>query len=105
MQLLTPGEYELDNFGVDSTQTIQFYENELIDDPSAPFGDKLALVKQGTTLEEVLEACLDRLKRLDERLPSQYNKLAISHLTVVLQTLGNRTKDRVARGVEGTHEA
>ena len=55
----------------------------------------------GVQNEPVVAILIDRLKFLDDKFPSDYNKAAIFHLEQALESLQARTKDRVERGVEG----
>jgi hypothetical protein len=58
--------------------------------------------KQGMTIEEVLEAVIYRIKLYNEQVPCRENALAITNAEQALMWLEHRTKDRIARGVEGT---
>lgn len=59
----------------------------------------------GAFVEDVIIAALERLEAY-QRSPfkCQANADAIGHLGLALEALDNRTKDREARSVEGTHE-
>lgn len=59
----------------------------------------------GMTIEAVLEAVIDRIKFYNEKVPCRENSLAITNAEQALMWLERRTKDRVARGVEGTMKA
>lgn len=59
----------------------------------------------GMTIEAVLEAVIDRIKFYNEKVPCRENSLAITNAEQALMWLEHRTKDRVARGVEGTMKA
>ena len=61
--------------------------------------------KNGTTLEEMLRVCSERLADLDSRFHCQENEDALKHIESARACLEARTKDRTARGVEGKHEA
>jgi len=63
---------------------------------------KFATVYDGTTNEEVLEMLIDRMHYLNGLMHSPNNDKAIGALKLALEFLNKRTKDRVARGVEGT---
>lgn len=56
----------------------------------------------GMTIEAVLEAVIDRIKFYNEKVPCRENSLAITNAEQALMWLERRTKDRIARGVEGT---
>jgi hypothetical protein len=69
----------------------------------------------GAILEDVIEACLQRLRFFNGEYPSatgelitkfrnRYNSLAISDLEGAQNWLVRRTLERQARGVEGTYE-
>jgi hypothetical protein len=101
MKIFTPGHlYELENFEAKNKpgQTIQFIEKE----PASPGSSKLVTIADGTTNEEVLRVLIDRLRFLGEKLPSRENSLAATRLEEALLWLEKRTRDRQARGVEGT---
>jgi hypothetical protein len=57
----------------------------------------------GTTNEEVIQLLIDRIRSLDLVLPSPWNGAAIDHLEEALSALNTRTRERQARGVEGTN--
>ena len=59
----------------------------------------------GTTLEQMLTVSIERLKTLNERFSCRENSLAITKMQEALMWLNERTKDRVARNVEGQHKA
>jgi len=54
--------------------------------------------------QEVLELVAERLRELNETVPSRETSLAITNVEQAILWLDERTRDRVARGVEGTHE-
>lgn len=56
----------------------------------------------GTTNEEVIQLLIDRIESLNKIMPSEYNNAAVSNLQTALYMLGQRTKNRERRGVEGT---
>jgi hypothetical protein len=58
----------------------------------------------GTTNEAVLAAVTHRLKYLNGKFPCRENALAITKLEEALMWLEARTKNRVVRGVGGTHQ-
>jgi hypothetical protein len=52
----------------------------------------------------VIDACADRIRYYQAgRFASDYNAKALEHLEEALAALNQRTKDRKAREVEGTH--
>lgn len=59
----------------------------------------------GTTNEAVLSVVIHRLKFLNGKFPCRENALAITKLEEAKMWLEERTRNRVARGVEGKHEA
>lgn len=99
MKIITPGhEYELDNFEGGDRQPLSFIHK-------VSKGESLVTVKNGTTNEEVLAVLIDRLNFLHLKLPSRQSAIAITKLQEALMWLQNRTQERIARGVEGTHVA
>lgn len=58
----------------------------------------------GVINEEVLRVLIHRMMRLNEKLYCMENRMVINHLSRALDWLGERTKDRTARKVEGTHK-
>ncbi len=59
----------------------------------------------GALVEDVIEACIDRLEFYqDSDFRSEYNEEAIVYLNRALAALNNRTEERLARSVEGTHQ-
>lgn len=60
----------------------------------------------GAFVEDVIDACADRIRYYQAgRFASDYNAKALEHLEAALAALDQRTKDREARAVEGTHGA
>jgi len=59
--------------------------------------------ENGTTIEEMLRVARERLSQLNNKFPSRQNSLAITKIEEAEMWLENRTKDRIARGVEGMH--
>lgn len=58
----------------------------------------------GVTQEALLAIVLDRLRSFQQGpFPSPHNGTALAHCEAALFDLQNRTRDRIARGVEGTH--
>ena len=59
----------------------------------------------GAFVEEVIEAAIDRIRFYQSgKFNCEENAEALSHLELALAVLQQRTADREARGVEGTHE-
>lgn len=59
----------------------------------------------GVTQEALLAIVIDRLKSFQAGpFACDDNELALRHCQAALSTLQNRTKARIARGVEGTHQ-
>ena len=59
----------------------------------------------GVTHEALLAILIDRLKSFqDGPFACDDNELAMKHCQEALNTLQNRTRARIARGVEGTHQ-
>jgi len=59
----------------------------------------------GCQIDDVLHWCKLRLKEFHKILPDMATELAIHRLEDVLEILVERTRDRVARGVEGSSAA
>jgi hypothetical protein len=104
MIILTPGHlYELGNFDKpgDPGQLIQFIEKK----PASEGSTELVTVSDGTTNEEVLKVLIDRCWSQFNKFPSRETALAITRLEEALMWLEKRTRGRIARNVEGTHQA
>ena len=71
--------------------------------PIAPGSTELETVHDGTTNEAVLEMMIDRLKFLNNKVPSRETALAITKIEEALMWLEKRTAERKQRGVEGTN--
>lgn len=71
------------------------FELHFQDGPIQEFG------VNGTTNEAIIQILVDRIESLNKLAPCRENSLAITHLQEALHWLEHRTKDRVARGVEG----
>jgi len=104
-RVVSPGHlYELENFEVnlnDQYQTIRFIEKvPATDDPT-----KLVTVMNGTTNEEVLKVLIHRMGVINGKFPCRENSLAITKMDEALMWLEERTRKRLARGVEGQHKA
>ena len=61
--------------------------------------------KDGMTIEEVINAVIQRLSLYNAEVPCTDNINALSSLDDALVYLRRRTEDRIARGVEGTMKA
>jgi len=87
--------YTLENFQQEGlpAQEITFYKLN----PDGSY-------ENGTTLEEMLRVSFERLTDLNSRFPCLENEDALKGIAVARERLEARTKDRVARGVEGKHE-
>lgn len=97
MKVIVPGHiYELKHFE-DNTdfQSLSFIHKE-------KNGDEFKTIQDGTTNEEVLEVLIDRLKFLNQKLPSRETSIALTKCEEALMWLDHRTVDRVRRRVEGT---
>lgn len=57
--------------------------------------------RNGAFIEDVLEVCLTRLRELNGKFPCRENSLAITNIEQGLMWLNERTRKRVAQGVEG----
>lgn len=58
----------------------------------------------GAFVETVINACMMRLGFYQKKFPCRENAKALSCLETALFHLNERTKNREARGVEGTHK-
>lgn len=105
MKVIKEGcEYELQNLeGVAGVipQTVSFTQKK----PNKEDPTKLDTIKNGTTNEEVLEMMINRLQFLIKLLPDPHTREALRCMNAALDHLNERTKQRKARGVEGTHKA
>lgn len=117
MKVLREGHrYELENFEDKSKpgQIIQFIEkvpvfapklNDAgITEPLVPTG-KFQTLFDGTTNEDMIKVLIDRITYLNGKFPCQENEIAITKLDEALLSLEKRTRDRVARNVEGKNLA
>lgn len=105
MNRLTEGHrYELANFEKleAAGQILQFIEKVPDTINNTPV---MRTVNDGTTNEEVLAVLIDRLNYLNGKFPCRENAIAITHIETALLWLNKRTADRVARNVEGKHQA
>jgi hypothetical protein len=58
----------------------------------------------GITQEALIAICMDRLRSFQKGpFACDDNQIALDHLRLALRTLQNRTRARIARGVEGTN--
>lgn len=58
----------------------------------------------GAFVEDVIEAAIGRIEFYQvSRFHCLHNAAALGHLRAALEVLNERTRDRVDRGVEGTH--
>ena len=55
--------------------------------------------EHGTTLEEMLRVCIERLKMLNDRFSCRENAIAITKMQEALLWLHERTRERKERGV------
>ena len=60
--------------------------------------------RNGFQPQELLELVAERLRGLNAVVPSRETSLAITKIEEAILWLDERTRDRIARGVEGTHE-
>ena len=102
MKVITPGHrYELQCFEhPEDARILQFIEKT-----SEPGSDQLTTVNDGTTNEEVLRVLIDRMQFLQAKFPCRENAIVITKLEESLMWLEKRTRDRLARGVEGKRAA
>ena len=59
---------------------------------------------EGIIHEDVLAAVIDRLEKLNAKFYNDENAVAVMHLRTGLMWLEERTRDLIARDVEGKHE-
>lgn len=100
MKVLVEGHlYEVPNFenkGKEG-QLIQFIQKE----PKEAGSTELVTVADGCTNEDLLEVLINRLNFLQSKFPCKENACAITHLQEGKMWLEERTRDRVAKSVEG----
>lgn len=73
--------------------------------PLGRIGGGQRIDPNGAFVEDVLEACLQRLQHYNESgFRCTENDEAIEHITIALVALDKRTQRRVLAEVEGTHE-
>lgn len=93
-------EYGLENFEAKGVlQNLKFIKKEAKDGAT-----EMKTVQDGTTNEELLEVLIHRLNFLNSKFPCRENSIVITKLEECLMWLNKRTKDRLNRGVEGTHQ-
>lgn len=89
MNVIDPGhEYQVNSIGDEPDQIISFLKRvngELIHD--------------GTTNEEIIKVLIDRMNYLQNQVPCVENEIAITGLTIALNSLESRTTKRVAQGI------
>lgn len=102
MKVLTKGhKYAIKNFEDSNNSTIiQFIEKEPIKEGST----ELKTINDGITNEDLLDVLIDRLGYLQSKFPCKANAIAITNLEETLMWLEKRTRDKIARGVEGTNQ-
>lgn len=104
MKVLVEGHlYEVPNFenkGKEG-QLIQFIQKE----PKEEGSTELVTVSDGCTNEDLLGVVIDRLSFLQSKFPCKENACAITHLQEAKMWLEERTRNRVAKQVEGKNEA
>lgn len=98
-ELVSGHRYELQNFEfpMEDGQILQFIHKEPVTEGST----ELKTVSNGTTNEEVLKVLIARVQFLNGKFPCRENSIVITKLEEALMWLEKRTRDRVARGVEG----
>lgn len=87
--------YKLESLEGTNPQQLQFIEKQNVDGVFTTIND-------GTTNEEVLAMLIDRNEFLYRKLPSKETAEAIFHLREALRWFLERTRNRVAQGVENT---
>ena len=60
--------------------------------------------RNGLTVEEALQQCVERLNQYQSKVPCRENAIAITHIETAILWLDKRTKDRKERGAEGAYE-
>lgn len=89
MTIIDPGHhYILNHLDGDSVGELRFVKRE---GPGFPGN---VGHYEGTNLQEVLRACIDRIKYLDDQISSDYNYHAINHLRCVIEDLETRAAKR-----------
>ena len=90
--------YSLDHLEGNGHETLQFIHKAPKEGDAS--GD-MELKESGTTNEEVIRVVIDRIETMDKKFACLENSIAISHLSIALGALEDRTRGRKARGVEG----
>ena len=60
--------------------------------------------RNGLTVEEAITEIIKRVSLYNSKVPCTENIYVLEHLSLALDNLEARTKDREERGVEGTYE-
>ena len=60
--------------------------------------------KNGPQIIDVLEACLLQLKTLNQDVSCRENSITITKIEEAIMYQEKRTRDRLTRNVEGTHQ-
>lgn len=60
--------------------------------------------QNGSQVVDTLRATLGRLRFLQDRYPCPENAITIEHVEAAIRWQDRRTIDRIARGVEGSHQ-
>lgn len=97
--LIESHRYEMENFENKNEpgQILQFIQKEPVTEGST----ELKTISDGTTNEEVLAVLIDRVQKLNAKLPCRETSIAITKMDEALMWFEKRTRDRVKRGVEG----
>lgn len=78
-----------------STQSMIYFQNGPIPESGV----------NGVTQEVLIAICIDRLECFQAGpFANKYNQEALDHLRLAQDALLSRTRERMARGVEGTHQ-
>ena len=80
--------YLLDSIDGDIQQTLTFVKRE-----GSGYPGNVGHYP-GTIVQEVLRACIDRLKYVDNQIPNMANELCLSHLRSAIFNLENRAAQR-----------
>lgn len=98
MKVLVEGHtYVASNFEGGQGQLIEFIHKVPVSEGST----ELQTVTNGTTNEELLAILINRMQYLNGKFPCRENSLVITKLEESLMWLEKRTRDRLARNVEG----
>jgi hypothetical protein len=103
MKVLDAGHrYEVANFDNPETfQEISFVSKSPVEEGSK----EMKLNFDGTTNEELLAVLIDRTKYLNGLFPCRENSIAITKMEEAKMWFEERTRNRLARNVEGKHVA